>query len=98
MECTPIFYPSIVFTFGLVVESIKEFKGASLMMTSTTYKIHYTIICDLIMPMLKLDKPRRKHKKIAPHNLPPKHIDFQSLLVKWKIAKTIIICSSRWTW
>jgi hypothetical protein len=28
-ECTPIFFPSFVFTFGLVVESIKEFGGAS---------------------------------------------------------------------
>ncbi len=28
-EHTPTFYPSIVFTFGLVVESIKEFGGAS---------------------------------------------------------------------
>jgi hypothetical protein len=50
------------------------------------------------MPTLKLDKPRMRHKKIAPHNLPPKQIDYQSLLVKWTIAKTIIICSSRWTW
>lgn len=43
------------------------------------------------MPMLKFDKPRRRHEKIAPHNLPPKQIDSQSLLVKWTIAKTIII-------
>jgi hypothetical protein len=29
-ECAPIPSPSIIFTFGLEVESIKEFKGASL--------------------------------------------------------------------
>jgi hypothetical protein len=32
-EHTPSPYPSIVFTFGLAVESIKEFTGASLMGT-----------------------------------------------------------------
>jgi hypothetical protein len=36
MECTPTPYPFIVFTFGLLVKFIKEFRGASLMMTSTT--------------------------------------------------------------
>jgi hypothetical protein len=30
-ECTPTHFPSVVFTFGLAVESIKEFRGASLM-------------------------------------------------------------------
>jgi hypothetical protein len=29
-ECTPTSYPSVVFTFGLIVESIKEFGGASI--------------------------------------------------------------------
>jgi hypothetical protein len=29
-ERTPIPYPSVVVTFGLIVKSIKEFKGASL--------------------------------------------------------------------
>jgi hypothetical protein len=29
-ECTPTSYPSIVFTFILAIESIKEFGGASL--------------------------------------------------------------------
>jgi hypothetical protein len=29
-ECTPTLYPSIVFTFGLIIESIKEFGGVSL--------------------------------------------------------------------
>ncbi len=65
------------------------------MMTSTTSKTHSTIICDLTMPTLKLDKPRMRHKKIALHNLRPKQIDSQSLLVKWTIAKIIIICPSR---
>lgn len=78
--------------------SIPNLDHFRLIMTSTTSKFHSTIICDRTMPMLKLDKPRRRHEKIAPHNLPPKQIDFQSLLVKWTIAKTIIICSSRWTW
>jgi hypothetical protein len=29
MDCTPLFYPFVVFTFGFAMESIKEFKGAS---------------------------------------------------------------------
>jgi hypothetical protein len=28
-EGTPILYPSIIFTFGVAIESIKEFGGAS---------------------------------------------------------------------
>jgi hypothetical protein len=27
-ECTPILYPSVVFTFGFTIEYIKEFGGA----------------------------------------------------------------------
>jgi hypothetical protein len=27
-ECTPTLYPSVVFTLGLIVESIKKFGGA----------------------------------------------------------------------
>jgi len=33
-ECTLIFYPSIVFTFGLAIEFIKEFGGASQSMSN----------------------------------------------------------------
>jgi hypothetical protein len=29
MDCTPTYYPFVVFTFGLVVDFIKEFGGAS---------------------------------------------------------------------
>jgi hypothetical protein len=29
-ECTPTLSPSIVFTFGFTIESIKELKGASM--------------------------------------------------------------------
>jgi hypothetical protein len=30
-ECTPTLFPFVVFTFGLAVESIKEFGGASIL-------------------------------------------------------------------
>jgi len=30
-KCAPIIYPSIVFTFGFTIESIKKFRGASIM-------------------------------------------------------------------
>ncbi len=39
-ECTPIFFPSIIFTFGLVIESIKELGG-----TSCTPSLNKKICC-----------------------------------------------------
>jgi hypothetical protein len=52
-ECTPTFYPSTIFTFGLTIESIKEFEGASIVKHLQDFGHHFhkrgwTKVCPFI--------------------------------------------------
>jgi hypothetical protein len=45
--CSPTLYPSIVFTFGLVIESIKEFGGVSFLLSWNLLGFYGIIFADL---------------------------------------------------
>jgi len=47
-ECTPTPSPSIVFTFGLVVESIKEFENVSIVALQCAYAI-FILRCAIVV-------------------------------------------------
>jgi hypothetical protein len=55
MECTPIPFPSIVFTFGLAIKSIEELGGVSVIMEEKDLKI---------IPMCRLKQIEIKRMKL----------------------------------
>jgi hypothetical protein len=59
-ECIPILYPSVVFTFGFTIESIKEFGGAlglQFMCYSLFWMNFFLSYWKLIFKDLELDAP-----------------------------------------
>jgi len=53
-EHTPTSYPSTIFTFGLIVESIKEFGGASIMVQNMVLMKYLKLFYSLVLIKIKI--------------------------------------------